>query len=276
MESLSGTFQAIHKGLSDIMYPNEPPSFFSRNGLFVYFAEYKVPSRGGAYGELLYLPVPCLSSVDWRAPDQTTIASFKAKLSEDIRKAMTPGRISRRIRIQWYIPIHVFVACFRSMELQRTKTMWLNRRLAEADLDSVLGEVWKSKESVHLGDTIRCKASPNSLSLSYQISRQSLVLGYDYRRWRSKLGTWVPLDSEENCPEFELEIKVTPFEEPRKMVVNANWTLKDVRESLEFLDETTSAYRFKVDGATIRSRVEKTTSSITCLPPKLVTFGPLA
>ena len=81
MESLSGTFQAIHKGLSDIMYPNEPQSFFSRNGLFVYFVEYKVPPREGAYGELEYLAVPCLSSIDWRVPDQTTIASFKAKLS---------------------------------------------------------------------------------------------------------------------------------------------------------------------------------------------------
>ena len=91
-----------------------------------------------------------------------------------------------------------------------------------------------------------------------------------------KLGTWVPLDSEENCPEFELEIKVTPFEEPRKMVMNANWTLKYVRESLEFLDETTSTYRFRIDGATIRSRAEKTTSCITCLPPKIVSFRPLA
>lgn len=276
MESLSGTFQAIHKGLADIMYPNEPPSFFNGNGLFVYYAEYKVPLREGASGELKDLPVPCLNSTDWRVPDQTTIASIKAKLSEDIQKAMTPGRISRRIRIQCFVPIHVFVACFRSMELQRTKTMWLNRRLPEADLDSVLGDVWKSKESVHLGDTIRCKASPNSLSISYQISRQSLVLAYDYRRWKSKLGTWVPLDSEENCPEFELEIKVTTFEEPRKMIVNANWTLHDVRESLELFDETTSAFRFKVDGASIRTRVEKTTSCITCLPPKLVTFGPLA
>ena len=273
---MSGTFQAIHKGFADIMYPNEPPSFFSTNGLFVYFAEYTVPSREGDYGELNDLPVPCLNSLDWRVPDQATISSFKAKLSDDIQKAMTPGRISRRIRIQWFIPIHVFVACFRSMELQRTKTMWLNRRLNEDDLDSVLGDVWKAKESFHLGDTIRCKASPNSISVSYQIHRQSLVLGYDYRRWKRRLGNWMPLDSEENCPEFELEIKVVPFEEPRKLIVNANWTLKDIRESLEFLDDTTSAYRFKVDGVTIRTRAEKTTPSIACLPPKVVTFGPLA
>lgn len=276
VESLSGTFQAMHKALSDVMYPNEPASFFNKNGLFVYFAKYHVPSREGDYGMLEYIPVPCLSSIDWRVPDQATISSFKAKLSEDIQKAMTPGRISRRIRIQWFFPIHVFAACFKSMELHKTKTMWLNRRLPEGEMDLVLGDVWKVKESFHLGDIIRCKASPNSLSISYQITRQSLVLGYDYRRWKKRLDTWVPLDSEENCPEFELEVKVAPFEEPRKLVVNANWTLKDVRESLEFLEETTSAYRFKVDGATVRSRVEKDTSCITCLPPKVVKFGPLA
>ena len=112
--------------------------------------------------------------------------------------------------------------------------MWLNRRLVEANLASILGDVWRSKETFHLGDNIRCKVSPNSLSISYQISGQSLVLGYDYRRWRRSLGTWVSLDFEENCPEFELEVKVSPFEDPKKLVVNANWTLKDVRESLEF------------------------------------------
>ena len=86
----------------------------------------------------------------------------------------------------------------------------------------------------------------------------------------------MPLDSEENCPKFELEIKVTPFEEPRKMVMNANSTLKDLRESLEFLDKTTSTYRFRIDGAPIRSKAEKITSCIKCLPPKIVSFGPLA
>ena len=57
--------------------------------------------------------------------------------------------------------------------------------------------------------------------------------------------------------------------------MTANWTLKDVRESLEFLDDTTIDYRFKVDGVTISSRLEKTIPCITCLPPELVTFGPL-
>ena len=69
MESLTGTFQAIHKGLVDIMYPSQPPSFFSAVDLFVYFAEYKVPPREGGYGELKNLPVPCLISLDWSVPD---------------------------------------------------------------------------------------------------------------------------------------------------------------------------------------------------------------
>ena len=102
-----------------------------------------------------------------------------------------------------------------------------------------------------------------------------MVLGYDYRRWKRRLGTWVPLDSEENCPELELEIKVFPFKEPRKFIGIANWTLKDVRESIGFLDDTTLDYRFKVDDVTIRSRLEKTIPCTTCLPPKIVTFGPL-
>ena len=45
VESLTGTFQAIHKGLADIMYPSQPPSFFSAIKFFVYFVEYKAPSK---------------------------------------------------------------------------------------------------------------------------------------------------------------------------------------------------------------------------------------
>ena len=86
----------------------------------------------------------------------------------------------------------------------------------------------------------------------------------------------MPLDLEENCLDFELEIKVFPFKEPRNFITTASWTLKDVRESLEFLDDTTLYYRFKVDDVTIRRKIEKKIPCSICLPPKLVTFGPLA
>ena len=57
--------------------------------------------------------------------------------------------------------------------------MWLNMRLTETDLEFILGDAWRSKETFHLGDNIKCIISPNSLSMSYQISHQCLVLGYD-------------------------------------------------------------------------------------------------
>lgn len=243
--------------------------------MFIYFAKYIVPSRAGLYGQLEDIPIPLINSLDWEIPDNTTILCFKTKLSQDIQKAMTPGRISRRIRISWFVPLHVFVACFRSIVLQRTKTMWLNRRLHEEDLDCVLGDMWKTKESFHLGDTIRCKASPNSLAISYQIARQSLVIGYDYRRWRQHLGSWIPLDSEVDCPEFEVEIIGSAFQEPRNLVVNSSWTLKDIRESLEFLDCINTSYRFKINGIPIGKRVEKITSCTKCMAPHIVAFEPL-
>lgn len=276
VESLSGTFKAIHKGIADVMYADKPPSFYKSVDLFVYFAEYRVPSREGVHGELYDIPIPTIMSLEWEAPDPNTITSFKSKIKDDILKAMSPGRISRRIKLQWFLPIHVFVECFKTMELERTRTMWLNRRLSLTDLDTVLGEGWSTKETFHMGDNISCRVSPNSLSISYQLCRQSLVLGYDYRRWKSKLGSWVPLDSEENCPEFEFNIIVHPFIDPRKLIVTSNWRLQHVRESLEFLDEISPEYRFKVDDIVIRTRMESVTSCITCLPPKKVVFEPLA
>lgn len=275
VESLSGTFKALHKGIADVMYADKPPSFFLQMGIFVYFAEYRVPSREGIHGELHELSVPNIISTEWEVPDPSTILSFKNKIKEDILKAMSPGRISRRIKLQWFLPIHIFVACFRSLDLQRTRTMWLNRRLSLTDLNIALGEGWKIKEIFHLGDTISCRVSPNSMSLSYQLYRQSLVLGYDYRRWKKKLGSWIPLDSEENFPEFEFKIKVHPFIEPRVLIVTSNWTLQDVRESLEYLDETSLEYRIKVDDIVLSRRMENVTSCITCLPPKRVVFEPI-
>ncbi len=129
----------------------------------------------------------------------------------------------------------------------KNKNMWLNRRLPPSEVDKVLGDGWNVRQTFHIGDTISCRVSPNSISISYQISRQSLVLGYDYRRWRRELGQWLPLDSEDACPEFELEINIHNIVEPRHLIVTTNWTLKDVRESLEFLDEAAPDFRFKID-----------------------------
>ena len=85
MESLSGTFKAIHKGIADVMYADRPPSFYKSVGMFVYFAEYRVPSREGAHGELHELAVPTIRSLELEAPDPSTISSFKSKIKEDIQ-----------------------------------------------------------------------------------------------------------------------------------------------------------------------------------------------
>ncbi len=170
VECLSGTFKAIHKGLADVIHADKSPSFFKDNNLFVYFSQYKVPTREGACGELQELPIPSILSLEWESPDPCTTASFITKITDDVLKAMTPGRISRRIRIQWFLTVHVFVSCFRYMELQRTRTMWLNRRLPPSEVDKVLVEC---KADISYWRHNKLQVSPNSMSISYQISRQS-------------------------------------------------------------------------------------------------------
>ncbi|KAH7293536.1 hypothetical protein KP509_28G029800 [Ceratopteris richardii] len=257
------------------MYAEKSVQFFNSIELFVHYADYQVPSGRSSYGILVHVPSPCISSLDWDAPDHSTVSSFLCKIKFDIQKAMSAGRISRRIKIQWFLPIHVFVACFKNMLLQKTKTMWLNRRVPISEIDDVLGREWDSKEVQKLGDIILCKVSPNSLSISYQICRQSLVLGYDYRRWKKKLGLWIALDSEESCPEFELEVLIHPDFQSRKIIVTANWNLRNVRELLEYLDEVSSQCRFSIDDAIVNIRSEKSLSCISCLPPRVIKFQPL-
>ena len=128
VESLSGTFSAIHKGISDAMYPYEMSSFFL-NMVFFFFIAYKVSSRARSYRDLEFLPILALSSLHKEESDRGTITSFKSKLSQDSLKAMTPSRISRRTKIQWFAPLHAFVSYFKYIQLNKTKSMWLNRRL---------------------------------------------------------------------------------------------------------------------------------------------------
>ena len=86
-------------------------------GIFVYFAKYRNPPREGVHRELHELPVPNITSIEWGSPDSRTISIFKYKIKEDILKFVYPSGISRRIKISWFLPIHVFVSCFRPLGL---------------------------------------------------------------------------------------------------------------------------------------------------------------
>ena len=69
VESLIGTFQAIHKEIFGVMHTDQTSTFHGGKQLFVYKDVHKVLSREGAYGELQNLHVSCLNSLDREMPD---------------------------------------------------------------------------------------------------------------------------------------------------------------------------------------------------------------
>ena len=82
-------------------------------------------------------------------------------------------------------------------------------------------------------------------------------LGLIRRGGRTLQENGYPIDSKESCSKFEIEIRVSDFFETQRLVVNANWTLKDVCDSLEFLECTNLNFSFKVNEVTIGRRAKK-------------------
>lgn len=271
VESFTGTFQALHGDFGRLLYQNKNPSFFLAEGIYLYEHKYIVPTNETDYGTLERIPSPTLSSLsEWELLDLQTIQSFKHKVIQDIHKAMMFGRISKRLKLSWFIPLHIFTACFNKIHMQRTKTMWLCRRIQSQDLDAILGDEWKVKEGVHKGDSIRCCACCDSVVMSYHIHRQTLYMGLEYRRWKKTQGCWKPLDSE-SIQQFEVQVHLGN-DNMKTLKCNNKWSLKDMRTTLLLLGDGQANCRFKIDGRRINRRLEASMSSETCLPPSILSF----
>jgi hypothetical protein len=232
LQSLSGTFQALHADIGAQIFIGMSHSQLLQNRIFFYSHSYRIPKNSEGYGKLEVVETPSLSSLEWPEPDKWSVLSFKQNMVSNIQSSLKFGKASRSVGLSWYCPIHVFVHLFRALPLKQTPTMFVCKDVEFADLDSLLGESWGFVDGVHDGDRFRCNVGNTGIGLRYLKSRATLYIRFFYERWMYKRGKWVPLQIfEANIQTFDIVINM-PNGVLETVQVSKHWTLANLREHL--------------------------------------------
>lgn len=254
VESFTGTFQAIHVELGELLYAGSLSSELVSRDIFFYSHTYVTPRQDG-YGSLSPIQLPSFDSLEWPRPDNALIAATKRRMEVDVHAAMKCTYGSHKATVTWFMPLHVFVHIFRLQSIHRTPTMWICR--GDNALNSFLAAGWETKIVNHQGDNIKCSVIGELLVFRYHIARQSLSMVFSYRRWKQTRGVWEALDSDVSVREsIELQILLQD-DVVHDIFVNNDWHLGHLREYLNLRYTLPKAYLFVVNGKIVRSRKEK-------------------
>ncbi|MCO5610053.1 hypothetical protein L7F22_064288 [Adiantum nelumboides] len=85
IQSLSGTFMAVHAHIGEVMFANVPMKDLVERRIFFYSYNYIVPKTTEAYGKLEPIDPPSLQSPAWPIPDDWSLLSLKQKVVDDLK-----------------------------------------------------------------------------------------------------------------------------------------------------------------------------------------------
>ncbi|MCO5615157.1 hypothetical protein L7F22_069446 [Adiantum nelumboides] len=85
IQSLSGTFMAVHAHNSEVMFANVPMKDLVERRIFFYSYNCIVPKTTEAYGKLEPIDPPSLQSPAWPIPDDWSLLSLKRKVVDDLK-----------------------------------------------------------------------------------------------------------------------------------------------------------------------------------------------
>lgn len=171
-----------------------------------------------------------------------------------------------------FMPLHVFIAIFKTAALHRTPTMWISKDGAFDALNNFLKGDWCTKIGEHHTDIIKCSAVMTKVKCRYQIGKQNLTLVYPTRRWKRTHGEWEALDSDLQArEEVELHIEVHPGEE-HTIVVNDDWNFANLRERLVMRFNLRGQFKFVIEGRPMRYRSENLTLCISLDSPRVLSL----
>ena len=271
LECFTGTFEAIHAEIGKLLYPTETGSDLTNRGVFFFSSTYIVPQRVGS-GALEPIPLPGMTSPDWPLPDPTTMESFQCRLVHDIQSSLKPTYGSHNTTVSLFMPLHMFIAIFKTATLHRTPTMWISKDGTFDALNRFLKGDWTTKVGEHQGDIIKSSAIMSRARCRYQIGKQNLTLVYPTRRWKRSHGEWEALDSDLNArEEVELHIEVHPGEE-HTIVVNDDWSFSHLRERIVMQFNLRVQFKFVIGNRVIRHRSEKHTLCTSLDPPRILSL----
>lgn len=259
METLSGTFEAMHAEFGRLVYAGVSASELLDQHVFFYGGTYIVPTSKSGWGKIEPIPTPTFASPEWQIPDKTSVAFMCRRMAFDIQAAMKCTYGSHKATIGTFCPLNVFVHLFRACQVHKTPTMWIAK--GGSALSQFLPREWNSKVVQHSGDTIRCCVVEEKVVVRYHIGKQQLSISFPYRRWKLSAGQWDPLDSDlTDTKQVELHVCLQG-DEFQDLAVNDDWSLANLREYLVLRLGLIGDYTFVVDDILVRKRKE---SSVLC------------
>lgn len=116
MESFTGAFEDIHVDFGELLYSGCTGSELVTRQIFLFNATYVLPRRDGC-GKLVPIKAPTLDSIDWPLPDSYTLVAFKQRIEVDVQALMKCTYGSQKATMRWFVPLHVFVYIFHSVDV---------------------------------------------------------------------------------------------------------------------------------------------------------------
>lgn len=202
-----------------------------------------------------------------------TTEAYRAKLRQDFHQSMKPNVGSKNTHLSWFMPIGVLVDLFAvSMDMHRTATMFVFKRMTDKLCASLMDGGWDSKITIGV-DTIKTTIHRASLSFRYHISRSTLYANFVYNRERMvSRSTWVAIDQFEPVQMVNINCEMGDYKQ--EMEVGLSWSFSDIRQEalLQITLATESEFDMWIvdhDRATkVNSRNEKHLTTANVLPPK--------
>ena len=266
LESFIGKFDAVHENIGKLLHDGESSSSLRQRNMYWYNARYITPKRKALFGHLECIAAPQLDEIDCGMEDAKTLTSFKEKIRKDMAMAMKFTFGSKWSRLSWFMPLHIFAQCFKTVRMHRSATMWTCKNVDANVLEDLLGKSWDLRTGQQNGDLFRCYACKESVVARYHIARQVFYLAFQYRRWKKTGDSWLPLDSNEEDTNVTLSIELD-HEDLKYVNVTSQWTLKDVREHLLVMEGLMESFVFLLDGRRVPKRHEKSLRSEKFIPP---------
>lgn len=167
-ESILSVVYVLHAEIGESTRNGRSHRSLLENGTFYLRAVYVPPTLPELYGTLEPLPLPDLLDPDWPLPDMHTSEAYRTKFGCDFRQVMKASTGSKFGRIQWFLPIHVFVDLFAvaSAYVRKTPTLYVINQPCVKLLSSLMDPGWNEK--IVIGeDIVKCLVSTPSISFRY-------------------------------------------------------------------------------------------------------------
>ena len=71
--------------------------------------------------------------------DIKRLTSFKEKIRRDMAMVMKFTLGSICCKLSWYMPLHIFAQCFKTIRMHRSATMWTCKNVDAIVLEDLLG-----------------------------------------------------------------------------------------------------------------------------------------